>query len=93
MEPICIVPAGDLCGEAVTWDAFTNRLYWSDINRFLLHIYDAGSRSTRTHIFDEPVVAISLTDCPEQLLVALGSQLILFNPVSGVCRQLPAKLD
>ena len=52
-----------------------------------------GTGSTRTHIFDEPVVAISLTDRPEQLLVALGSQLILFNPVSGARRKLPAKLD
>ena len=93
MEPICIVPAGDLCGEAATWDALANCLYWSDINRFLLHVYDAGSLSTRTHIFDEPVVAISLTDRPEQLLIALGSQLILFNPTSGARQSLPAKLD
>ena len=26
MEPICIVPAGDLCGEAATWDASANCL-------------------------------------------------------------------
>ena len=40
MEPICIVPAGDVCGEAATWDAAANRIYWTDINRFLLHSHD-----------------------------------------------------
>ena len=40
MDPVCIVPAGDVCGEAATWDAAMNCLYWTDINRFLLHVYD-----------------------------------------------------
>ena len=40
MKPICIVPAGDVCGEAATWDAAANRVYWTDINRFLLHSHD-----------------------------------------------------
>ena len=43
MEPICIVPAGDVCGEAATWDAAANRVYWTDINRFLLHSHDPDS--------------------------------------------------
>mgnify|MGYP005691993939 FL=1 len=61
MEPICIVPAGDVCGEAATWDAAANRVYWTDINRFLLHSHDPDSGATRTHMFDQPVVALSLT--------------------------------
>ena len=80
MEPICIVPAGDVCGEAATWDAAANRVYWTDINRFLLHSHDPDNGATRTHMFDRPVVALSLTDRKGWLLVALGSQLILFNP-------------
>ena len=90
MEPICIVPAGDVCGEAATWDAAANRLYWTDINRFLLHAYDPAAGTTRTHMFDQPVVALSLTDRQGRLLVALGSQLILFNPEDGsakICRR------
>ena len=93
MEPICIVPAGDVCGEAATWDAAANRLYWTDINRFLLHAYDLAAGTTRTHMFDQPVVALSLTDRQGRLLVALGSQLILFNPADGSRKDLPAALE
>ena len=92
MEPVCIVPVGDICGEAATWDAAAGRLYWTDINRFLLHIHDPASASTRTHMFDEPVVALSLTSRPGWLLVALGSGLVLFDPDSGAREDLPAML-
>ena len=93
MEPICIVPAGDVCGEAATWDAAANRLYWTDINRFLLHAFEPAAGSTRTHMFDQPVVALSLTDRRGWLLVALGSALILFNPENGERETLPATLE
>ena len=92
MEPICVVPTGDFCGEAATWDAAANCLYWTDINRFLLHAYNVTSNSTRTYIFEQPVVALSLTDHPEKLLVALGSELILFDLAKGASEGLPAKL-
>lgn len=92
MEPVCIAPVGDICGEAATWDAATGRLYWTDINRFLLHVHDPSSASTRTHMFNEPVVALSLTSRPGWLLVALGSGLVLFDPDSGAREDLPAVL-
>lgn len=92
MEPICIVPAGDLCGEAATWDAGSGLLYWTDINRFLLHIHAPAAGTTRTHLFDRPVVALSLTDREGWILVALGSQLILFNPHTGAREDLPPTL-
>lgn len=72
----CVAPAGDLCGEAATWSADENRLYWVDINRFLLHWMDHDSRAVTTHLFDEPVVALSLTDSEGKLLVTLASKLI-----------------
>ena len=93
MEPICIVPSGDICGEGATWDAAANRLYWTDINRFLLHVYDPATTATRTHMFDQPVVALSLTDRAGRLLVALGAQLILFDPASGTREDLPVALE
>ena len=92
MEPICIVPAGDVCGEAATWDAGSGLLYWTDINRFLLHIHAPAAGTTRTHLFDRPVVALSLTDREGWILVALGSQLILFNPHTGARKDLPPTL-
>ena len=88
MEPVFIAPTGDICGEAATWDAAaggsaSGRLYWCDINRFLLHVHDPATGATRSHQFDQPVVAISLTDLAGWLLVALGGQIILFDPDSG----------
>ena len=55
------------------------RLYWTDINRFLIH---GSTRETGagTWLFDEPVVALALTDRPGVLLAALASQLILLTP-------------
>jgi sugar lactone lactonase YvrE len=79
----CIAPAGDICGEAATWDADRNAVYWVDINRFLLHVHDIASGATRTHIFDEPVVALSLTERDGVLLVCLASRLTLFDLASG----------
>lgn len=92
MEPVCIAPVGDICGEAATWDAKTGRLYWTDINRFLLHIHDPATATTRTHMFNQPVVALSLTDRAGWLLVALGSGLILFNPDTGAREDMAAGL-
>lgn len=92
MDPICIVPAGDFCGEAVTWDAMAGCLYWTDINRFLLHRYELAAGTTRTYMFEEPVVALSLTNRPRQLLVALGSGLTIFNLDGETYKELPAKL-
>ena len=70
MTPLCIAPTGDICGEAVTWSVAENRLYWVDINRFLLHRLDLASGAVTSHFFDEPVVALSLTTDPGRLLVA-----------------------
>lgn len=75
----CVAPAGDVCGEAATWSADEDRLYWTDINRFLLHRMDRRTEAVTTHFFDEPVTALSLTDAEGVLLVALGSKLVLLT--------------
>jgi sugar lactone lactonase YvrE len=78
-EVRCIAPVGDRCGEAATWEEDENVLYWTDVNRFLIHALDARTNAVRSWLFDEPVVALSLTKDRDELLVALGSQLILWN--------------
>lgn len=78
-EVQCIAPTGDICGEAATWSADENRIYWVDINRFLLHRLDLSSGAVTSHLFDEPVVALSLTTRDGTLLVALGSKLVLLD--------------
>jgi sugar lactone lactonase YvrE len=81
-EPVCVAPTGDVCGEGVVWHAAENALYWTDINRFLIHRYDAGSGNVKTWFFDEPVTALILTTTAATLAVVLGSRLILWEPLS-----------
>ena len=76
----CLVPAGDKCGEGAVWVAAENSVYWTDINRFLIHRYDMARAALKSWFFDEPVVALSLTSRPDQMLVALGSKLIRWWP-------------
>jgi len=78
----CIAPVGDICGEAATFSAEDNCLYWVDINRFLVHRMDLATQAVTSLLFDEPVVALSLTDQPGRLLVALGSKLIFLDPAT-----------
>lgn len=82
MQPVCVVPAGDRCGEGVVWNEAERALYWTDINRFLVHRYDMESRSTRSWFFPEPVTTLGLTDRPGTLIAALGSKVILWQPAN-----------
>jgi len=78
----CLAPTGDICGEAATYAADENCIYWVDINRFLLHQLDLAAETVKSFQFNEPVVALSLTDQPGKLLVALGSRLIYVTPAT-----------
>jgi sugar lactone lactonase YvrE len=80
MTLTCVAPVGDQCGEAATWSAREQALYWTDVNRFLVHRLDWASRAVRTWLFDEPCVALFLTPTPRVLIVALGSRLIVWTP-------------
>jgi len=78
----CIAPVGDRCGEAATWEAETRSLWWTDVNRFLIHRYQETTGAVSSWFFDEPVVALALTGTPGTLLVALASRLILWEPAT-----------
>lgn len=92
MTPICIAPMGDICGEAATWSADENRIYWVDINRFLLHRLDLATNAVTSHFFDQPVVALSLTTSPGRLLVAQASGLLLLTVATDAREVLDAAL-
>lgn len=92
-EIICVAPTGDVCGEAATFSADENRIYWVDINRFLVHQMSLETKTVSSHFFDEPVVALSLTDQPGRLLVALASKLIFLDPATDVREALGVELD
>jgi sugar lactone lactonase YvrE len=75
-------PIGDRCGEGAVWSAPERAVYWTDINRFLIHRFDEASSSTRSWLFDEPVVALSLTTDHGRMLVCLASKLIWWWPAT-----------
>ena len=83
-EAICVAPTEDRCGEGVVWHAGQASVYWTDINRFLIHRFTPANQSVRTWVFDEPVTALALTDRDQVLAVVLGSRVILWEPASDV---------
>jgi sugar lactone lactonase YvrE len=92
-NPICVAPTGDICGEGAVWNAAENALYWTDINRFLIHRYDEATGNVKTWFFDEPVTALILTTWLTTLAVVLGSRLILWEPLKDSRRDYAFKLD
>jgi sugar lactone lactonase YvrE len=82
--PVCIAPTGDACGEGAVWHAAHQALYWTDINRFLIHKFTPSDQCVRTWLFDEPVTALNLTPNPETLAVVLGSSVIPWQPATDL---------
>ena len=68
------------------WHSGEQALYWTDINRFLIHRFDSASGNVRTWFFDEPVTALVLTQRDDILAVALGSRLIFWEPRTDLRR-------
>lgn len=92
-EPRCIAATGDTVGEGAVWSAPEQSLYWTDINRFLIHRYDEARCTTQTWFFSEPVVALALTNEPGRWLVALASKLIWWWPDEDTRRDHGFKLQ
>lgn len=78
--PVCVAPTGDVCGEGAVWHGQHEAVYWTDINRFLIHRFTPANQSVRTWLFEEPVTALTLTTRPEVLTVVLASRVILWEP-------------
>lgn len=79
-SPQCVVPSGDVCGEGAVWHPQDKALYWTDINRFLIHRYHPETKSTQSWFFDEPVVMLARCADPRTLLVGLASRIIFWQP-------------
>ncbi len=86
-DPVCVAPTEDVCGDGAVWHAAHCAVYWTDINRFLIHRFTPADQNVRTWIFEEPVTAITLTDRPETLAVILGSRVILWEPATDAHRK------
>jgi sugar lactone lactonase YvrE len=81
-SPVCVAPTGDVCGEGPVWHAAHGAIYWTDINRFLIHRLNLADSTVRTWLFHEPVTSLSLTDRDDVLVVVLGSRVILWEPAT-----------
>lgn len=75
----CIAVTHDICGEGVAWHPEEAAIYWTDINRRLLHRYTLTGSNVDSWEFKQPVAAVTLTDDPEQLLIVLGGSVILWH--------------
>jgi len=76
----------------VLWHSDEQAVYWTAINRFLIHRYDPGNGSVKSWLFDEPVTAVLPTDRDKTLAVCLGSKIILWEPSSDSRRDQGFKL-
>jgi sugar lactone lactonase YvrE len=81
-EPICVAPVGDVCGEGVLWQRETQCVYWTDINRFLVHRYGLNDGTVKTWLFAEPVTCVMETSRKDTLALSLGSGIALWKPDS-----------
>ena len=81
-EPICIAATGDVCGEGVLWERDTQSVYWTDINRFLVHRYALKDGALKTWFFAEPVTCVMETSRKDTLALSLGSGIALWKPGS-----------
>jgi sugar lactone lactonase YvrE len=76
----CAVPAGDICGEGAVWHPEQGALYWTDVNRFLLHRYLPSAKTTESWLFNEPVISVNLTTEIDRLLLVLATQIGFWTP-------------
>ena len=79
-EPVCIAATGDKCGEGILWEASSNSIYWTDINRFLVHRYKLQDAELKTWFFSEPVTCVLATNKKDTLVLVLGSGVALWEP-------------
>ncbi len=92
-EPLCVAAVKDWCGEGAVWHAAEGALYWTDINRCMVHRYTPGGGDVQAWRFQEPVTALTLTDRDDTLAVVLGSCVILWNPITGLRRETAFRLS
>jgi sugar lactone lactonase YvrE len=85
--PVCVAPTGDRCGEGIVWHAVAQAVYWTDINRFLIHRYTPADQCVRSWFFDEPVTSMILTNRDDVLALVLGSRVILWEPSTDMRKE------
>ena len=75
-------PQTDILGECPIWDGLNNCLYWVDIRLPAIRRFSYTTNKVDSWNMPELVGSIALTD-DQRLLVALPSQMALFDPDKG----------
>lgn len=75
----CLATTSDICGEGCVWHPQQNAIFWTDINRGLLHRLEIESGTVETWCFDQPVTAVALTNRAGLLILVLGSRIVLWD--------------
>lgn len=75
----CLAATQDICGEGCIWHPELNAVFWTDINRGLLHSYSLATGAVDTWRFDQPVTAVVLTTQPHLIGVILGGRIVLWD--------------
>ncbi|SEG36359.1 gluconolactonase [Bryocella elongata] len=75
----CLASTQDVCGEGCVWHPEQNLVFWTDINRGLLHCYSLTSEAVETWSFDQPVTAVLLTTQDNLLALVLGGRIVLWD--------------
>jgi sugar lactone lactonase YvrE len=78
-NPVCIAASGDKCGEGILWEPDSHCIYWTDINRFLVHRYSVERAELKTWFFSEPVTCVLPTNKSGYLLLVIGSGAMLWQ--------------
>jgi sugar lactone lactonase YvrE len=76
----CVAETKNLVGEGPVWDADSQCLYWTDINGMCVYRLDVHTGKIDRWQFQAPVSALSLTSATGWLLVAAGTQLLVWKP-------------
>ena len=69
-------------GESPVWDSASGRLFWCDIPAGSIHAIEPVSGKRELWRFEEPVPSFGLATAG-RLVVALRSDIILFDPATG----------
>lgn len=72
----------DILGESPIWDERARALYWVDIRRPAIRRLDFADGDVRTWPMPELVGSIALAE-DGRLVVALGAQVVLFDPATS----------
>lgn len=75
----CLATTHDVCGEGCVWHSQSGSVFWTDINRGLLHRYRFTSGSVETWSFGEPVTSVVLTNHEQLIVLVLGSRIVVWD--------------